>query len=238
MFGVNTNIIHSPSLMKEFFAQPGSIVEHKSLGAKISTKIFGFPKSEVQLLITHFDELMNTITRQFMKEPGLEGFWKTLRNDIEVQVPEIMSFATNTVRQHSWERLSNTITKPDGKVETSLFPLARICVGSMSSQVLTGSDLYGSHPDLLEDIWKVDANIMGFVLGFPAFLPSMSRAYSARDRLLRKMVEWHQRMDEESLDSPRFKDVSYLMKARQKIYSSRGFSDVGRASIDMSILSA
>ena len=236
MFGVNTNIIHSPSLMKEFFAQPNSVVEHKTLGANISTKIFGFPKPEVPLLITHFDELMNTITKHLMKEPGLENFWKILKKDIEMQVPEIVSFSSDPTAQHPWERLSNTITQPDDTVETSLFPLVRNCVGRMSSRVLMGSDLYDSHPDLLEDIWKIDANIMGFVFGFPSFLPPMSSAYPARNRLLQKMTEWHRGMENESLDSPRFENVSDLMKARQKVYSAHGFSDVARASIDMSIL--
>lgn len=222
--------------MKQFFAQPSSVIEHKTLGANISTKIFGFPKSEVPNLITHFDELMNTITKHLMKEPGLENFWKTLKEDIEVQVPDILSFSNDSSKQYPWERLSNTIANPDGSVETSLFPMVRNCVGSMSSRVLMGSDLYDSHPDLLQDVWQVDSNIMGFIFSFPSFLPPMSRAYSARNRLLQKMTEWHRGMEEESLELPRFEDVSDLMKARQKVYSARGFSNMGKAAIDMSIL--
>lgn len=233
MFGVNTNIIHSPSLMKQFFAQPNSVIEHKTLGANISTKIFAFPKHEVQLLITCFDELMNTITKHLMKEPGLEQFWKILKKDIELQIPEMVDLKKT---RHSWERTSNTIIRPNEMVETSLFPMVRNCMGSMSSRVLMGSDLCDSHLNLLEDIWKIDANIMGFIFGFPSFLPPMSSAYPARKRLLMEMTAWHQRMEEESLDSPRFEDLSDLMKARQRIYSARGFSLVGRASIDMSIL--
>lgn len=236
MFGVNTNIIHSPSLMKQFFAQPNSVVEHKTLGASISAKIFGFPVVETDLLLKYFDELMNTITNNLMKGPGLEHLWNRLQEDIERQVPNMLSRSADPSRQHPWERVSNTIVRPDGTVEASLFPLIRNCVGSMSSRVMMGSDFYDSHPGLLEDIWKIDANIMGFIFGFPSFFPGMGAAYHARDGLLKRMTEWHRAMEEETLESPRFEDVSDLMKARQRVYSAHGFSLVARASIDMSIL--
>jgi hypothetical protein len=240
MFGVNTRIIHSPSLMKSFFALPGSVIEHKTMGSNIITKIFGFPSAEVPQMITHFDELMNTFVMQLMKGPGFERSWNKLLADIEETVPDIV--ADDPARLRSWERTANVQVRSDGTVEASLFPLVRNCVGLLSSRELLGHAFVDSHPDFLEDVWQVDANIMGFVFGYPSWLPSIAKARKCRARILEKLVAWHANMEavgpvaDTNAESGPFADVSDLMKQRQKIWSARGFSMDARAAVDLSIL--
>ena len=200
------------------------------------TKVFGFPESETEVLLKHFDDLMQIITTSLMKNPGLDRIWAVLQKDMEEQVPEIISFSADPKFQHPWERSSNTALKSNNRAEASLFALLRNCIGSMSSRVLMGSDLLECHPEILDDLWQVDKNIMSFIFSFPRFFPGMSAAYHSQTRLLHKMTEWHERMEAKSMKSDRFKDVSDLMKARQEVYSACSFSFRARASIDMSIL--
>jgi len=242
MFGVDTRIIHSPSLMRSFFALPGSIIEHKTMGSNIITKIFSFPSAEVPQMITHFDELMNTFVKQLMKGPGFERSWRKLLTDIEETVPSIVtpSFASEGAR--SWESTANVKVRPDGTIEADLFPLVRNCVGVLSSTEIMGHAFVDSHPDFLEDIWQLDANIMGFVFGYPSWLPSIAKARKSRACILEKLIAWHTNMEavgpvaDSSADSGPFEDVSDLMKQRQKIWSARGFSMQARAAVDLSIL--
>ena len=93
-----------------------------------------------------------------------------------------------------------------------------------------GSELVKSHAEILEDVWQVDANIMGFVFGYPAFLPSISKANRSKARILEKMTEWHRQMESvggiatPNAENGRFEDVSDLMKQRQRIWSKHRFS--------------
>lgn len=242
MFGVDTHIIHRPSLMKSFFALPTSVIEHKTMGSEIITKIFGFPPAEVPLMITHFDELMNTFVTQLMKGTGLERSWGKLLAEIEETVPSLIMPLSGRTRVWFWERTANIQPNSDGTFEADLFPLVRNCVGFLGSRELMGSAFVDSHPDFLDDIWQIDANIMGSVFGYPSWLPSIAAARRARGRILEKLVAWHAHMDavgpltDTNADLGPFADVSDLMKQRQKIWAARGFSMEARASVDLSIL--
>lgn len=243
MFGVNAHIIHGPSLMKSFFSLPNSVIEHKTMGAEIITKIFGFPPSEKEQMITHFDELMNTFVTQLMKGPGFEKSWSRLLHDIESAVPHIVSSSLGDPSNlRFWERTAGARAEPDGSVVASLFPLVRNCVGVLSSREMMGSAFVDSHPDFLDDVWEIDANIMGFVFGYPSWLPSIARARKARARILEKLVAWHTSMEavgpvaDTNAENGPFADVGDLMKQRQKIWSARGFSMKARAAVDLSIL--
>jgi hypothetical protein len=242
MFGVDTRIIHNPSLMKSFFALPGSVIEHKTMGSNIITKIFSFPSAEVPQMITHFDELMNTFVTQLMKGPGFERSWKRLLTDIEETVPSIVRPPSGPEGLRGWERSANVEVQPDGTIEADLFPLVRNCVGLLSSTEMMGHAFVDSHPDFLEDVWQVDANIMGFVFGYPGWLPSIAKARKSRARIVEKLMAWHADMEavgpvaNSDAESGPFSDVSDLMKQRQKIWSAREFSMQARAAVDLSIL--
>ncbi|KAJ5667260.1 hypothetical protein N7507_003124 [Penicillium longicatenatum] len=242
MFGVDTRIIHNPSLMKSFFALPGSVIEHKTMGSNIITKIFSFPSAEVPQMINHFDELMNTFVTQLMKGPGFERSWERLLTDIEETVPSIVRPPSGPEDLRGWERSANVEVQPDGTIEADLFPLVRNCVGLLSSTEMMGHAFVDSHPDFLEDVWQVDANIMGFVFGYPGWLPSIAKARNSRARIVEKLMAWHADMEavgpvaNSDAESGPFSDVSDLMKQRQKIWSARGFSMQARAAVDLSIL--
>lgn len=222
------------------------------MGAEIITKIFDFPKAEVQPMVRHFDELMDTFVTHLMKGPGLEESWHRLLTDIEKTVPNIITpFDENvgakqddlSVTLHNWwESTANIEKSADGSFTASLFPLVRNCVGALSSREMMGSAFMASHPAVLEDVWQIDANIMGFVFGYPSFLPWIAGAKKARAKILEKLVAWHSAMEEagpivdtNAVSGP-FADVGSLMKVRQKIWSARGFSMEARAGVDLSIL--
>ena len=105
-----------------------------------------------------------------------------------------------------------------------------------------GSELIKAHPDLLEDVWQIDANIMRFVFGYPSFLPSISKANKSKARILEKMAQWHQRMEDvggiavPNTENKEFEDVSDLMKQRQRVWSKHNFSMRARAAVDLAIL--
>lgn len=235
MFRTNASIIHSPSLMKSFFALPGAAVEHKTLGAQVTCKIFGYPTNEIPPLVQHFDELMNTFVTELMRGPSFERSTIRLVGHIEQEVPRLLSLDGKNPRP--WERTA----KVKG-AEVSLFPLVRNSIGTLSSTELMGSELMTAHPDLLQDVWQIDANIMGFVFGYPSFLPSISRANKCKARILEKMTAWHQQMEdvggiaEPNAQNTRFEDVSDLMKQRQRIWSKHNFSMRARAAVDLAIL--
>jgi hypothetical protein len=235
MFRTNASIIHSPSLMKSFFALPGAAVEHKTLGAQVTCKIFGYPTDEISPLVEHFDELMNTFVTELMRGPGFERSTRCLVGHIEHAVPKLVSLDGRDPQ--SWERTARITGN-----QASLFPLVRNSIGTLSSTELMGSELIKAHPDLLEDVWQIDANIMGFVFGYPSFLPSISRANKCKMRILNKMIEWHRQMEHvggiaiPNAVNGRFEDVSDLMKQRQRVWSKHNFSMRARAAVDLAIL--
>ena len=88
--------------MKSFFALPGAAVEHKTLGAQVTCKIFGYPTDEVEPLVEHFDELMNTFVTELMRGSGFERSTKRLVSHIEHEIPKLVSL-DGTLPQ-PWER--------------------------------------------------------------------------------------------------------------------------------------
>jgi hypothetical protein len=221
--------------MKSFFALPGAAVEHKTLGAQVTCKIFGYPTDETGLLVEHFDDLMNTFVTELMRGPGFERSTKRLVSHIEHEISKWVSL--DGTHPQPWERSARM-----KGTEASLFPLIRNSIGTLSSTELMGSELIKAHPDLLEDVWQVDANIMGFVFSYPSLLPSISKANKSKARILEKMTQWHQQMEDvgciavPNAKNKRFEDVSDLMKQRQRVWSKHNFSMRARAAVDLAIL--
>lgn len=226
--------------MKSFFALPGAAIEHKTLGAQVTCKVFGYPEDEVPPLVEHFDELMNTFVTELMKGPAFEHTTNRLVRFIEQEVPRIIS--RDGANPQPWETAGKVKVSSTGELQASLFPLVRNSIGTLSSTELMGSELVKSHAEILEDVWQVDANIMGFVFGYPSLLPSISKANRSKARILDKMTEWHRQMESvggiatPNAENRRFEDVSDLMKQRQRIWSKHRFSMRARAAVDLAIL--
>lgn len=143
---------------------------------------------------------------------------------LEQTAYNLISFNDSWVDQSSWERTSKTILKHGSEsiAEVSFFPLIERFVAELATNTLMGRNFLENNPDFVEDLGVWNSKGTSFMNQMPAFLPQMSAACAARERVLRCLKKFKQELStylkghETGTDWGDLSDVSSYMKDRLK----------------------
>ena len=120
-----------------------------------------------------------------MREPYLSNMLgKTVRG-LETDIPQMISFMASEIDQQPWERFAKATYISDSETEIGLMALLRDMLGNASVPGLYGAALLGKYPDLLHDVYDMDAGLKFFLMGLPFYTPwpRVLKAHMARSRL-------------------------------------------------------
>ena len=129
-----------------------------------------------------------------MKEPYLSNMLKGTMKGLEQNIPQMISFMDGEIDQQPWERYANATYISDTEMELNLMSLMRDMMGSASVPGLFGGALMEKYPDLLHDVYDMDAGMYFFLAGLPAWTPwpGVLKAHMARTRV-QKAIDDHQK---------------------------------------------
>ncbi|KAH0551109.1 hypothetical protein GP486_007545 [Trichoglossum hirsutum] len=233
-FGGSThNLAHSPSIVKGIFAQR-SAADTEEIALFILNRFFGMPRSFNNKVRGILEDLTQCLSKFLMREPGLGKMLTGAVAAMDEHIPNFITFTSRPIDQNLWERASDVDVlrglKDNGEVdlaaEANLFPLLRNFIGTLATPLLMGQDFMDNYPEVLQDIWDLDYGLMYLIAGIPRWfpIPTVQRALRARNRLNRKVTEFHRAMDlaEDGGDPGSgwrdFSDVSDAMKARYRLW--------------------
>ncbi|KAH0538614.1 hypothetical protein FGG08_004815 [Glutinoglossum americanum] len=227
------NLAHTPSLVEGIFAQR-TAVETEEFSMFILNRFFGVPRSFNKRLAGLFKGLTQSISMCLMREPGLGKMLAGSVTSMNEHIPNLVSFASRPIDQSLWERASDADVwrslKENGEadlaVEANFFPLLRNFMGHIATPLLMGQDFMDNYPEVLQDIWDLDYGLTYLIAGIPRWvpIPSLGRALRARERLNRKIADFHSAMDlaEDSKDPGSewrdFSDISDALKDRYRLW--------------------
>jgi hypothetical protein len=114
---------------------------------------------------------------------------KKLVGALERTVYNLISFNESWIDQSSWERASKTIVdiNSNAVAEVSFFALIEHYIGEVSTTALLGRNFLENNPDFLDDLRLWNSKGTSFMKQVPLFLPRMSAAAAARERVLRSL---------------------------------------------------
>lgn len=156
--------------------------------------------------------------------------------------------AEDSVKPAAWEQRASP-RKVTGSeegpslCEVSLFPLLTAFLGSMTLPAMMGKAFAAQSPTTLEDIDVLDESFTLLALGLPRWLPipSLRRAYDARDRLHGSLERLYTSLDmiAEELDPGQpwrdLGDVSELIIGYDRLWKMAGFPVRARAAAGLSM---
>lgn len=112
-----------------------------------------------------------------------------------------------------------------------------------STTALMGSRMLEIYPNLGEDLFVFDRDMLTMLFGIPKWVSP--EPYKVREKAMRGLIKWQQQMQEECKGEPKDPegDVDWepiygsrVNRARQRYYASRGLSLETRAGMDLGIL--
>lgn len=124
-----------------------------------------------------------------MREPYLSNMLKGTIRGLETNIPQMISFMESEIDQQPWERFAKATYISDLETEVGLMALMRDMLGNASVPGLFGSAIMDKYPDLLHDVYDMDAGLYFFLMGLPAWTPypGVLKAHIARKRLWKAM---------------------------------------------------
>jgi hypothetical protein len=168
-------------------------------------------------------------TGYLMKEPHLSNMLTGTINGFQENIPQMISFMESEIDQQPWEKWAKTSYVSDSETEINLMSLMRDMMGHASVPGLFGRGLLDKYPDILHDVYDMDAGMMYLMIGLPPWtpLPAVNRAHQARQRVWRALDD-HQRALDASVDGKPFDstwgdldDVSAFIMKRHAIFKSK-----------------
>jgi hypothetical protein len=180
---------------------------------------------------------------QMNREPFVTNAATFTVNEVERRTQNLISFSPSWVDQSIWERVGNVTVDPSGtSAETNFFSLIRYFVGDIACTVLMGRDFTTNNPNILLDLFTLDASFNQLLAGFPRWFPGLAPAYAARGRVHAAVVELQQAMyavlDDRDPGSKwgDMSDVSQVMQDRAREWRKMNAVPELSATGDMSIL--
>jgi hypothetical protein len=156
-----------------------------------------------------------------MMEPHLSNMLRGTIRGLEENIPQMISFAEGDIDLQPWERWAKASYISNSETEVNLMSLMRDMMGHASVPGVFGRGLMDKYPNILHDIYDMDAGFMYFLMGLPQWTPwpSVNRAHQARQRVWRALDDQQRALDA-SVDGKPFDsawgdldDVSeYIMK--------------------------
>jgi hypothetical protein len=200
----------------------------------ILNRVFGVTKSFNKTLSGIAKDLSAASHKGLVREPGLSRMLAGTIVACEEHIPNLVSFASSPVDQSLWERESDVDVRhglrgtgePDLAVEADLFSLIRNFVGHVATPSLMGQAFMDYYPEVLQDIWDLDYGFMYLIAGIPRWvpLPALGRAIRARDKLIRRISDFHSAMDlaedggDPGFEWRDFSDVSDVIRGRHRVW--------------------
>lgn len=155
------NVVSDPSLVKGVMQQKESAVQFYPITWAIVEKFFGVPKSGKPKYDAHWEELMQ-YAGYLMREPHLSNMLKPTMRNLEDNIPQMISFMDSEIDQQPWERFAKATYISDSETELNFCALMRDMMGSASVPGLFGRALMDKYPDLLHDVYDMDAGLYFF----------------------------------------------------------------------------
>jgi cytochrome P450 len=214
---------------KEVFLQRSTLTSN-DLTYRIMEKVFGdrggSRKMDPSVVFGKPHQAIYKLNREPFVSVAAAGTVKL----VQERTYNLISFSHSLIDQNVWERAANVTTDAHGtSAEASLFPLIRNFVGDLACTVLMGQDFMTNNPNILSDLWTLDAAFNKLIIGFPWWFPGMAPAYNARRRIHRAVFDFHralQAVREDQDPGPGWNDVSdvsQVMQERATIFHELGF---------------
>lgn len=168
-----------------------------------------------------------------MQEPHLSDMLKRTIRGLEENIPQMISFMDGEIDQQPWERFAKATYISDSETELDFTALLRDMMGHASVPALFGHALMEKYPDLLHDIYDMDAGMHFFLMGLPAWTPwpGVINAHLARARLWQALDD-HQRALDATVDGKHvdptwgdLDDVSEFIRKRHAAFKSKELLD-------------
>jgi hypothetical protein len=151
---------------------------------------------------------------------------------------------TSTFNRVFSERLAADAKTFDPSESRGLYDWLRDRMFTASTTALMGSHLLEMVPNLCEEFWGFDKEMLSFFFQIPAFM--MSEAYTRREKILSSLEAWDAKMTGLSVDHVAMdpnNDVDWeplfgsrLNRARRLHYAERGQNKRSRAGFDLGLL--
>ena len=164
-----------------------------------------------------------------LKEPHLSKMLKRTMRGLEQNIPQMISFMESEIDQQPWERFAQASYISDTETELDLMSLMRDMMGNASVPGLFGRALMEKYPDLLHDVYDMDAGMYFFLVGLPAWTPwpGVLKAHMARSRVLKALDDHQTALDATVGGKPvdptwgDFDDVSDFIMKRHETFRSK-----------------
>ena len=222
----------TPSLIKSLFEGHSTAISFDSVRWSLLVNVFGANQRHKRHHLRAHSDAHACLLDQLLPAPS-EMLLATVRG-IQEHGPNLVSFSDSIVDQSPWERAATTtiytgsITGDASSVEVSLFALIKTFVGSVALPSLVGRELLEHYPEILEDIRDLEEGFKYLALGLPRWLPipSLTKAHTARRKLLDAINSLHDALDQTSAGKgPNqpwrdVSDVSAVLKRRNAIWNA------------------
>lgn len=154
---------------------------------------------------------------------------KSIHN-LETIIPQMLSFVTNDIDRQPWESSANVTYNYENKeLEADLMPLIRDAMAHAIIPSLFGRAFMEKYPQIVDEIQKMDSEMMFFVAGLPWWMwPSTATAQYARGQAWQATTRFHEALDASVDDRATdawgdLDDVSEFIMKRHEVFRSRSF---------------
>jgi hypothetical protein len=226
--------------------QKETVLGFKDGGWFVATRFFGIPTITKNKYYNAWQGIMDCAHHCLMKEPYLSQSMKATVEGLQRNVPKMISFKSNPLYQHPWERISNcqrATCDPPAAVDADLLALMRDMMGAVSLPALYGRTFAENYPNILQDVYDMDAGMPFLLMGLPEWapIPKAQKAYEARARIWAASNELQEALDAITVGQdpgPRWQnldDVSELIKRRNRVFREAGLKPEERGDLTVSI---
>lgn len=228
------NIVIQPSVVKAVFVQRTAISSN-DFAYHVLENFFG-DNGDLRRMDPHtVFSTMHAPVARLNREPFVSSAALKTVQLAEDRVQNLVSFNSSWVDQSLWERLANVSVDPKGQyVEADFFRLVQIFISDIASTALMGQDFMNNNPNILDDLFTVDAKFQKLLLGVPSWFPGMAPAYRARYKVRDAVRDLHQALyDTWDGKDPGSKysdlsDVSNVIQDRARVFrESKATPEVG-----------
>ncbi|MCJ1232865.1 Cholesterol 7-alpha-monooxygenase [Varicellaria rhodocarpa] len=219
-----------------------------SIKWKIFNKAFGIPSECKEAYATASKDLDRCVVECLLQEPHVSDISRAAIANTRNSVEKLITTSFNpNVGLEPWERHASCKLRIsrglDSALEVSIFPLLTSFIGHMTLPIIFGKAFVAKSPDVVEDIDLLDDSFLSMIIGLPPWLPipSLKRAYEARDRPHRGLACLYSSLNRTALgldpgpDWRDLSDVSQLIKDLDAIWKNVGLSVSARAAAGLSI---
>lgn len=250
MGGMKNNIITSPSLARQILFDRHVPIRVDSFVFYVMKNVWDDRGTMRAIDPAHLWGPVHAALSGMLRDSFVSKGIAQITQALQERTWNMVSGSRSVVDQSVWERAGRVeiISGSDSTgskpfiAEASLHLLLRDFVGDIATNVLFGHEFAQNNPDVLRDLWIMDAKFNKFLAGLPSWWPGMGAAYQARERLVHA-VEDHNTalakyLDGEDPGSPYsdLSDVSSVIVERLQAFRAAGTTPRGYATGNAVIL--